>query len=157
MKTNVRMQCCRKGPCTAELPEIYCEKLMILRREIPHFIDLMEALDNPLMFYLISPPKRVEDDPAFDRGSIYIFLEPGKHKYDPYSLVQGALHMASGYTTLQDQIAYFKNEIDTSRLVEKFREANCPVCSEDDNEKTSWTLKGSDFFGKVLRPQVKSK
>src|SRR5574337_1894893 len=95
MNFDFRKYKCREGKCKAELPDIYCEKLPILRRDIPLFIRLMDELDNPVLFYLIIPPRQKSgQEYDTDVGAIYIWINLRKHKYDPNDLVHGAGNIA---------------------------------------------------------------
>lgn len=157
MKTNHSKSPCTIKKCSGKLPEIYCSRELIDPKVIPHFITLIEALNNPLLFYMVKVQEQPNNDLSDGVASIYVFVDPSKHPYDPKDLVDRAVNLACNYFTLQQEMEYFADEKNSADFKQTCRRVNCAKCSKRTHPYQQWALKYNDFFGKVFRPHRKNK
>jgi hypothetical protein len=132
---------CAKNKCEAQLPEVFCKKVMIKRREIPHFSKLLDALGDAVLSYHILPPSSENDGEIseFDPTWIFIWVDPSKY-YDPDDLVLGAGQIAAGMFTLEQKVEYLMHDRDNSLFLAQCRETNCPVCSKNHTANDRWAM-----------------
>jgi hypothetical protein len=129
-KIDLRKFKCAAGPCHAPLPEVYCERIMIQRREIPPFIELLNALgDDTVLSYHILPPRQEDnsENPGMDRTWVFIWVDPRKH-HDPQFLVQAASNIACKGFTVEQELDYLNDKNRNEWFGQTCREVNCPVC-----------------------------
>ncbi len=157
MKTNHSKSPCTTKKCSGELPEIYCSREIVARGYIPHFITLIEALNNPLLLYMVKLQEQPDKDQSDGLASIYVFVDPSKHPYDPKELVNGAVNLGCKLFTLQEELEYFALEKNSADFKQTCRQVNCAKCSKRTHPYQQWALKNNDFFGNVFRPQVNNK
>jgi len=131
MKLNERKFRCNKGECTAELPEVFCDRVRIVRREIPHFVVLMDMLGDALIAYHILPPESEDGKTcdAFDGALVFIWVNPEKHITPDY-LVQAAANVACGSFTMNEEKEFIRT-YDKTLFLKWSREVNCPVCAKN--------------------------
>lgn len=120
---------CRKGQCNAPLPEVYCERVMIHRREIPAFIQFIDALGDALLSYRILHPQEELGDRAYTPTWIVIWVNPRKH-HSPEFLVSAGANIACGSFTLEEELQFAKDR-DDSFYLQRCRELNCPQCRKN--------------------------
>ncbi|MEO5644998.1 MAG: hypothetical protein ABIQ40_10925 [Bacteroidia bacterium] len=139
MNYDFRKYRCNKSKCIAELPEVYCSRVAIKRRELPHFIMLLSALKDPILSYHVLAFERQDDrEPEFDTTWIFIWVNPEKHFY-PDVLVSGGANLACNYYTIQQEIEFFAERKNTEHD-NIYREHNCPVCSKNWPQGNSWVM-----------------
>ncbi|MEO5642039.1 MAG: hypothetical protein ABIQ40_08530 [Bacteroidia bacterium] len=128
---------CNTGECNAKLPEVYCERLMIMRREIPRFIEVIDKIGDALLSYHILHPERDKEDkdPAMDKTYVFIWVDPRKH-HDPEYLVKAGSNIACGSFTLEEEIEYINTEHSDELYLKRCRELNCPVCERNYRDKS---------------------
>lgn len=156
MKTNHRKVPCTANKCNGDLPEIYCSREILDHAYIPAFITLIEALNMPLMFYMVKP-QEIEKGEDSRLAYLYIFLDPRRHPFSPKELAHGAVNIGCKMNTLEEELEYFADGESKDDFMQICRRVNCPQCSKRTYPQEQWALKGSDFFGKVMRSNVTEK
>ncbi|MEO5641833.1 MAG: hypothetical protein ABIQ40_19040 [Bacteroidia bacterium] len=139
---------CNTGKCKAKLPEVYCERVMIMRREIPRFIELIDKIGDALLSYHILHPERGEkdNDPAMDKTWIFIWVDPRKH-HDPEYLVKAGSNIACNSFTLEEEVAFTKeNGYRDEMYRQTCREMNCPVCIKNHLSQTARVMTHEQYI-----------
>ncbi len=139
---------CSTGKCKAELPEVYCERVMIMRREIPRFIEFIDKLGDALLSYHILQPDRdkTNEYPEMDKTWIFIWVDPRKH-HDPEFLVKAGSNVACGSFTVEEEVAFTnENGYRDQNYRQTCRELNCPVCVKNHLSRPQRTMTHEQYI-----------
>lgn len=143
---------CRSGVCKAPLPQVYCQRVVIQRREIPRFVELLDALgDDALLSYHVLPPQESDSSQrGFDSTWIFIWVDPRKH-HSPELLVKAGANIACGVYTLGEELEYLANRNIDEDYLNTCRELNCPVCSKNHKGNFTWVMTGQQYFERFIK------